>query len=274
MARISNLLTDEQQTLGDKRESRHFVTALARGLEVLSLFSRDVTELGNEDIARRTQLPRSTITRLTYTLVTTRHLVYMRNTGKYRLGAAALTWSYAASQFAKGIETLKPLLQEFADQMEASTVAVSVNVGLEMVYVAHCPGPSLFSIRTGVGTRLKLWDSACGRTFWSAVDPVVRERLRSEIEQLDEATRDRAFELLREAEQEYERFGFCTSLGGWRPGVNAAGCAIPAHGFEGASDRYVITCGGTSPEFDVDTIYNVVGPKLRDFAHFLAPQLA
>ena len=50
------------------KNDRHFVTALARGLDVLSAFrSRDRT-LGNQELARRCGLPKSTISRLTYTL--------------------------------------------------------------------------------------------------------------------------------------------------------------------------------------------------------------
>ena len=47
------------------RTDRQFVTALARGLEILRCFSRKDRELGNGDIAARTGLPRPTVTRLT-----------------------------------------------------------------------------------------------------------------------------------------------------------------------------------------------------------------
>lgn len=50
------------------KEDRHFVTALARGLEVLSAFRSRDRLLGNQELARRCGLPKSTISRLTYTL--------------------------------------------------------------------------------------------------------------------------------------------------------------------------------------------------------------
>src|SRR3954469_1406866 len=50
------------------REDRHFVTALARGLEVLSVFRPQDRVLGNQELARRARLPKSTVSRLTYTL--------------------------------------------------------------------------------------------------------------------------------------------------------------------------------------------------------------
>src|SRR3546814_11982906 len=92
----------------------------------------------------------------------------MPSVKKYKLGAAALTWSYAAMEQLTGVSSVRPFLQEFANQMEASTVALSVNSGLEMIYVAHCAGPALVQLRTGVGARRseerrvgKEWVSTC-----------------------------------------------------------------------------------------------------------------
>src|SRR5256885_13076191 len=47
---------------------RKFVTALARGLEVLRVFTPTEGLLGNGEIAERTGLPKPTVSRLTYTL--------------------------------------------------------------------------------------------------------------------------------------------------------------------------------------------------------------
>ncbi|NYT84142.1 IclR family transcriptional regulator [Pollutimonas harenae] len=274
MARTSELLTDTSSSLDEKKASRHFVTALARGLDILALFTREVTELGNEEIARRTGLPRATVTRLTYTLVTTRHLVYMPATRRYRLGAASLLWSYAALENMQGAAAIRPFLQELANQLSASTVALSVNAGLEMVYVAHCAGPSLFSIRTGVGTRLKIWESAAGRTYWSAAPTKRRKQLLAELDSLSAQEAEQAREQLFEADREFVQYGFCTSIGGWRAGVNAAGCPVYT-GNEGIDGGiYVVTCGGTHPDFSQSIVCDNVGPKLKDFARFIEPKLA
>lgn len=271
MARKSDLLTDALTTLHEKKQSRHFVTALSRGLDILALFSRDIPLLGNDEISQKTGLPRSTVTRLTYTLVATRHLVYVPSVKKYKLGAATLVWSYAAMEHIVGIRAIKPFMQDFADQMEASTVALSINAGLEMIYVGHCAGPALVRIRTGVGARLKLWESAAGRTFWAGTDEVTREGLMEELRQLPDGKFESALACLRAAETEFQRYGFCTSLGGWRVGVNAVGC--PTWTEAGESEKLVISCGGISPEFDSETIYKEIGPRLKEFAQFLSPRL-
>ena len=59
-------------TLVDKPErargsARQFVTALGRGLDVLRIFRAEDGPLGNQEIAKRTGLPKPTVSRLTYT---------------------------------------------------------------------------------------------------------------------------------------------------------------------------------------------------------------
>ena len=49
-------------------KDRNFVTALARGLEVLRCFRPNEIELTNAEFAERTGLAKATISRLTHTL--------------------------------------------------------------------------------------------------------------------------------------------------------------------------------------------------------------
>ena len=71
-------------------DDRRFVTALARGLEVLSCFRSGEKLLGNQDIAMRCGLPKSTVSRLTATLTALGYLLHVPQEGKYRLGTATL----------------------------------------------------------------------------------------------------------------------------------------------------------------------------------------
>ena len=81
------------------KEDRHFVTALARGLSVLSSFSSGEKMLGNLEIAKRCKLPKSTVSRLTYTLTKLGYLVYVEETGRYRLGTSTLALGNATLPF-------------------------------------------------------------------------------------------------------------------------------------------------------------------------------
>src|ERR1700677_3401420 len=70
---------------------RHFVNALARGLELLSCFRHGDRMLGNQDLARRCGLPKSTVSRLTHTLTKLGYLVYIEESAKYSLGTETLS---------------------------------------------------------------------------------------------------------------------------------------------------------------------------------------
>src|SRR5262245_36166824 len=69
------------------KEDRQFVTALARGLEVLRAFGPGEA-LANSEIAARTTLPRPTVSRLTYTLTKLGYLIQDPATERYRPGSA------------------------------------------------------------------------------------------------------------------------------------------------------------------------------------------
>jgi DNA-binding IclR family transcriptional regulator len=107
------------------KEDRHFVTALARGLDVLDCFRSSDRMLGNQDIAKRCSLPKSTVSRLTCTLTKQGYLAYVEESGKYRLGTATL--ALGSSMLGKlDVRLLaRPLMQELADATATSVALCS-----------------------------------------------------------------------------------------------------------------------------------------------------
>ena len=81
---------------GMPAKDRQFVTALARGLDILRAFHAGEGMLGNQEIAHRTGLPKPTVARLTHTLTELGYLNYIRRFRKYELGASVLALGYAA----------------------------------------------------------------------------------------------------------------------------------------------------------------------------------
>jgi len=69
---------------------RNFVVALSRGLDVLRAFRPQDGLLGNQEIAARTNLPKPTISRLTYTLTKLGYLTPVPRFEKYQLAPAAM----------------------------------------------------------------------------------------------------------------------------------------------------------------------------------------
>jgi DNA-binding IclR family transcriptional regulator len=73
------------------KPDRHFVTALARGLEVLACFRHGDRMLGNQELSKRCGLAKSTVSRLTHTLTELGYLIYVEESAKYSLGTATLS---------------------------------------------------------------------------------------------------------------------------------------------------------------------------------------
>ena len=76
-------------------KDRNFVTALARGLEILRCFRRGDLTLTNSDFSERTGLPKATISRLTHTLCELDYLVADTRVGTYRLSAGVLRLGFS-----------------------------------------------------------------------------------------------------------------------------------------------------------------------------------
>src|ERR1051326_5132964 len=82
---------------GMPAKDRQFVTALARGLDILRAFHAGEGMLGNQEIAHRTGLPKPTVARLTHTLTELGYLNYIRRFRKYELGASVLALGLPAT---------------------------------------------------------------------------------------------------------------------------------------------------------------------------------
>lgn len=84
----------------EESKDRQFVTALARGLEVLRCFSSVSPELSASEIARMTGIPQPTVWRLCYTLLQLGYLVAMpgRQTMRPGIPLLGLGQSVLASQ--------------------------------------------------------------------------------------------------------------------------------------------------------------------------------
>ena len=119
------------------KEDRHFVTALARGLDVLACFRSGDKVLGNQEIAQRCKLPKSTVSRLTYTLTRQGYLIHIEEIGKYRLGTATLSLGSTMLVRLDVRQIARPLMQELADFATAE-VSLGTRDRFSMIYVENC----------------------------------------------------------------------------------------------------------------------------------------
>ncbi|MBV1897530.1 MAG: IclR family transcriptional regulator [Rhodobacteraceae bacterium] len=228
----------------DESKDRNFITALARGLDVLRCFRPNEVELTNLDISERTGLPKPTVSRLTYTLCKLDYLVADARTGNYRLGAGVL-------QLGFGVLSGMEIGERASDAMRALrngpnsyiTCAIGEVHRLDVVYVAVHRSREDVSLTMHVGSRLPLFFSAIGRVILVAMTQEDREtafsRLRAEQPDKLQAAQD-SYD---RAAHEYETLGYCTGYGDWRRDVN--GIAVPVYSLNG-SKVYGLNIGGPS----------------------------
>ncbi|MBO4123156.1 helix-turn-helix domain-containing protein [Cupriavidus gilardii] len=79
----------------DAAADPRFVTALARGLELLRCFRPTDRWLAHQELARRTGLPSATVSRLTFTLAAAGYLRHRQGTGEYALAPGVLSLGFS-----------------------------------------------------------------------------------------------------------------------------------------------------------------------------------
>lgn len=247
------------------KEDRHFVTALARGLDVLSAFRSRDRMLGNQELARRCGLPKSTISRLTYTLTKHGYLEHADdgsgNTG-YRLGSAVLALGSAMLARMDMRQVARPLMQELADHSHAM-VSLGLRDRLSMIYVENCRSESALTLSLDVGSRIPLATTAMGRAYLAVCGDAKRDELMGRLRELDPVAWPRVQLGIDRALAEYRELGCCTSFGDWQKDVNAI-----AIGFQPPGGRSVmaINCGGPSFNLSPEFLLKEVRPQMLALA--------
>jgi DNA-binding IclR family transcriptional regulator len=249
----------------DAASPRHFVTALARGLEVLASFRKGETLLGNSEIAARCGLPKSTVSRLTYTLSELGYLHYVEAVSKYRLGTSilALGTSMLARLDVRSIA--RPLMEEIAATSKVS-VALGARDRLSMVYIEAFRGYTPVSLALDVGARISISTSAMGRAFLAACNESVREAVFEEIRALSDENWPATQAAILRSIACYREKGCACSFGEWQPNVNAI-----AVGFEpgGGLPPMAINCGAPDTVATPDFLMEEVRPRLIALARGL-----
>ncbi|MCU6432325.1 IclR family transcriptional regulator [Undibacterium sp. Jales W-56] len=250
---------------GNAKQDRHFVTALARGLDLLACFRSGDKALGNQELAERCQLPKSTVSRLTYTLTKTGHLDYVESLGKYRLGSATLALGSAMLARLDVRQLARPLMQELAD-FSQGMVSLGMRDRLSMIYVENCRSQTALTLSLDVGSRIPLASTAMGRAILAEMRTDERSQLLNQIQQADQANWDSVAKEIRQSISEYQKLGCCTSFGSWQKDVNAIAVAFyPGNGMPPVS----INCGGPAFTLSSAFLLEQVRPRLLDLAQRL-----
>lgn len=268
-------------TQGMKRSSkkvatdRSFVVALARGLDVLRAFRPNDGLLGNQEIAARTNLPKPTISRLTYTLTKLGYLTPVPRFDKYQLAPAAIALGYAALTNLG----VRHISDPYRDQLMRETggaVAIGARDRLNMIYFGQSRSSLTVGVLLDVGSRVPIATTAMGRAYLLALPDDERAVLLHDIkEHVGNSRWPEIRDGIERAAEIQAKYGFTTSAGEWHNDIHAAGVALKLNDGTGP---YAFNCGAPAFKFTEDRLLNDIGPRLlamvRSIEHALNGNVA
>ena len=241
---------------------RKFITALARGLEVLRAFTPSEALLGNGEIAERTGLPKPTVSRLTYTLTKLGYLAHVERLAKYQLAPGALALGYTALANIRVRQLARAYMQELADYAEG-VVALGTRDRLDLIYLELARSKNGAMLRLAQGSRLPLASTAMGRALIAGMPEAERSWLLGYVKRQEGKNWPKVRAGIERAVKDLQTRGFTLSLGEWERDINAVGVPLMAPDGSGV---FALNCGAPTFQFTRERLESDIGPRLVNMA--------
>ena len=242
----------------DNGKDRQFVTALARGLEILRCFRPGETYLTNSEMAKRTGMPKPTISRLTYTLTKLGYLTYSADQGRYQLGAPVLALGYTLLANLDVRKLARPAMQELAEYAQCS-VAIGIRDRLHMVYVEACRGSAAVTLRRDAGSRIPLATTAMGKAYLCGLPQTDRDFLMDHIRLTADTNWPKIKTDIEQGFKDYQDRGFVLSSGLWDANISAVGVPLLD---QDIARTMAFNCGGPAFLLPYEKLVEDLGPRL------------
>ncbi len=237
---------------------RNFVVALSRGLDVLRAFHPRDGMLGNQEIAARTNLPKPTVSRLTYTLTRLGYLTQVPRFEKYQLAPAVLSLGYAALTNLGVRHLSEPYRNELMRQT-GGACAVGGRDRLSMIYFGQSRGELTVGVQLDVGSRVPIATTAMGRAYFWALPDDERGVLLRELREHYGHRWPKIRDGLERSGEMVAKYGFVISAGEWHDDIHAAGVSLA---MSDGTGPIAFNCGAPAFRFTEDRLRTDIGPRL------------
>jgi DNA-binding IclR family transcriptional regulator len=160
---MSELALNEES----KKNSRQGIQVIARAAAILRTLENEEDGLSLAQIAKRVDLPRSTVQRIVNALTEENLLMAASLTARVKLGPAILRM--AANTNFNFVKFVRPHLEALA-QRTGETVDLSMQRDDKMVFVDQISGTHRLSAVSAVGESFPMYSSANGKATLSMLD--------------------------------------------------------------------------------------------------------
>ncbi|MFW2544926.1 IclR family transcriptional regulator [Primorskyibacter sp. 2E107] len=243
-------------------KDRRFATTLARGLMVLRAFRASDDGLGNAEISERTGLPKSTVSRLTFTLRSLGYLTHARRHDRYRPGPALLALGNVAQASISFVDVCAPIMQRMAD--ETGTLALLlVRDNAKLLILRTWRPRGVSSLWLEAGHRLPFAGTSSGHTMLAAMSEELFETTVANALGDRGLTQERANAARRMAYDQLITRGFAITPPDQYFAANIHAVSKPFHARDFA-EPVVFTAGAMPDDLSVARMEAEVGPRLNE----------
>ena len=214
-------ITDREAPETDK--DRHYVTALARGLQILRCFNHHKLELSPSELVRMTGLPQPTVWRPCHTLAREGVIVCAGENNKMALGLPALALGYAAQARHALPNVALPHMQALTERHRLGT-SLAIRDGQEMLYLQRTHGDFVY-FNDPVGARRPIAIAPTGWACLTAYDAAERQEVLDALKRQHPAAWPETEARIDGAFADYHRHGCVLSIGIMHDQFNAV--AVP-----------------------------------------------
>ena len=198
--------------------------SLERGVEILRAFRPGSSFLGNGEIAERTGLSKSTVSRLTQTLVGAGMLQLDTRKRAYCLAPAVLSLAHAMRSGSGVLAIAAPKMRALAEK-HGINVGIAAPDRSEMVYLESIRYKRRVAFRNVVsGQRIPMELTSLGRAYLATLSPEGRKPLYAVFRQRRAHQWSALEQQIACAIREVGQLGYCAAS--WQPGVVAVSSAL------------------------------------------------
>lgn len=149
--------------------NKYTTETLLRGLDILSLFTRETPALTLTEITHLTGHSKATVFRFITTLEQAGYLIRDPETKRYRPGVKVLQLGFAAISSLELRQVARPYLERLSQKV-GETVSLSILDGLEIVYIDRVRNRQIVGVVLGLGSRLPAHCTSMGKVILAHLD--------------------------------------------------------------------------------------------------------